>query len=114
MYMSARRTGASGFPREVAFQSQAAAAVASLASSALFSSCCPGWGLEDRTLGGGSRGFAGAVVAGTLFAVVVPGSVFSAGGLWGCGLASWVGGPLSFPGAGGLGGLEGLGGAASG
>src|SRR5215469_7447671 len=60
MYMSARRTGASGLPREVALQSQAAAAAESLASRALASSACPGCGLLEGFGGGASNGLGGA------------------------------------------------------
>src|ERR1035441_2146944 len=56
MYMSARRTGATELPREVAFQSQAAAAAGSLACMALANSSWPGSGLDLglATVGGGS------------------------------------------------------------
>src|SRR5664279_2792366 len=65
MYMSASRTGATELPREVAFQSQAAAAAGSLACIALANSCWPGSGLDLSlglaTAGGGS--LAGSVLA---------------------------------------------------
>src|ERR1017187_1093889 len=71
MYMSARRTGATELPREVAFQSQAAAAAGSLACMALANSSWPGSGLDlgFATDGGGS-------LAGSLLASVATGDGF--------------------------------------